>query len=323
MYLMVQPATGPSAPMTWLPSAGVPTVDVCFKPSTKNASHCDPSDVRQYPYYFAPAYYALWRAYHQALHDWLVSLPRSLRQRVQTVQVSLGSTGDITGWHGVPLDPKYADVNNNTLWQDFWVNGSLAMVEVWRDLVPDTKLLFNAVPPLVSTADQEAWPAYRHVIMDVLKPPNFAAKFGVLSHQWFTNYEQDDYTNSLNLTRTPFAAPGSSGAVDFVRSRGEMSDGSNATGSCGEAFWGRGLSLWNMWNMVSWQLTAGLDVLNPNPQIWSREDSGSVPWSPKLWAAFNHYHVYGGHKIAADSPGAWISLRDGLDEVQLRAVAPQ
>ena len=38
-----------------------------------------------------------------------------------------------------------------------------------------------------------------------------------------------------------------------------------------------------------------------------------VPWTPKLFAALNHYHIYGGRKIAAESPGAWLYLRDALD----------
>ena len=84
------------------------------------------------------------------------------------------------------------------------------------------KLLFNAVPPVNSTVDQEAWPAYRHLIMDVLGPPNFDCKYGVQSHQYFTNYELDDY-HGASLTRTPHVSK-STGLVDFVRSRGEMSD---------------------------------------------------------------------------------------------------
>ena len=88
------------------------------------------------------------------------------------------------------------------------------MVEIWRDLAPTTKLLFNAVPPVNTTADQKAWPAYRHVIMDVLQPPNFDVKYGVESHQYFTNYELDDYHGAA-LTRTPFRDP-RTGEVSFV-----------------------------------------------------------------------------------------------------------
>ena len=84
---------------------------------------------------------------------------------------------------GAPLDPKYAI--SKTDWRTFWVNGSTALVEIWKDLSPTTKLLFNAIPPVNDTEDQKAWPEYRHVIMDVLGPPNFDAKYGVVSHQWF------------------------------------------------------------------------------------------------------------------------------------------
>ena len=101
-----------------------------------------------------------------------------------------------------------------TGWQEVWVNGTATMVEIWRDLAPTTKLLFNAVPPVNTTADQKAWPAYRHVIMDVLQPPNFDVKYGVESHQYFTNYELDDYHGAA-LTRTPFHDP-RTGEVSFV-----------------------------------------------------------------------------------------------------------
>jgi hypothetical protein len=102
---MVNPATGPAAPMEWLAKAGVPTVAVCFK--VQNTS-CPKKDVRDYPYYLAENYFSYWRRYHQALHDMVKALPEELAVRVQSMQVALGSTGDITPWHGTPLDAKYA-----------------------------------------------------------------------------------------------------------------------------------------------------------------------------------------------------------------------
>jgi hypothetical protein len=291
--------------MNWLPAAGIPNVSVCFKPSNKTAK-CPESDVRIYPYYLADNYDGLWRRYQQKLHDFVKSLPTELAQRVQTVQVSLGSTGDITPWHGPPLDPKYAITSDQ--WKSFWVNGSLAMVEIWRDLVPQTKLLFNGVPPVNATPTQQPWPEYRHVIFDVLGVPNFDIKLGVLSHQYFTTNELDDWTNQGTLVRTQHI-DSTTGMPSFVRARGEMSDGSDSGGP-GKDFWNS--PTWNLMAMMCWDLTFGLDIVNPNPQVWSRE-YGTKEWSPTLWTAFNHFHIYAGRKVASESPGAWLQLRDALD----------
>ena len=197
----------------------MPSVAVCDQ-HWNNSAQCPQDMITLFPWYLAENYYGLWRRYHQQLHDFFQGLPEELAARIITVQVSQGSTGDLCPWHGNPVDPEY--IISDERWQDVWVNGTATMVEIWRDLAPTTKLLFNAVPPVNTTADQKAWPAYRHVIMDVLQPPNFDVKYGVESHQYFTNYELDDYHGAA-LTRTPFRDP-RTGEVSFVRSRGEMSD---------------------------------------------------------------------------------------------------
>ncbi len=310
--VMVNPQTGSKAPVDWLPTAGVPTALICDHNWKKNVKDC-PADMREaFPFYLAPAYYGLWRNYHQQLHDFVKGLPTPLREAVTTVQVSLGCTGDITPWHGTAIDPKYRmpGGNKGTTWKALWVNGTAAMIDIWTDLLPTTKLLFNAIPPTPAEDPKHAWPEYRHLIMDVLQPPNFAAKFGVESHQYFTNYELDHYRNQGAITRTPYTSK-FTGEVDFVRSRGEMSDGNPKDGP-GRFFWG--YPTWNMMGSACWCLTFGLDVLNPNPQVWSKEEGRGVRgWSPKIWAAFEHYAVYAGRKVPEASPGAWIQLRDALD----------
>jgi hypothetical protein len=181
--VLINPQTGTEAPTSWLPSAGVPSVAVCDHKWNGSVTHCPPGMISQFPWYLAPSYYGLWRRYHQQLHDFIQGLPKELAARVITVQVSQGATGDLCPWHGNPLDSEYVLSANGDRWKELWVNGTATMVEIWRDLAPTTKLLFNAVPPVNTTADQKAWPEYRHVIMDILKPPNFAVKYGVESHQ--------------------------------------------------------------------------------------------------------------------------------------------
>ena len=104
---MINPQTGASAPMNWLPKAGVPTVQICGHKWKKNPKNCPKDLISPFPFYLAPAYYSLWRNYHQHLHDFIKGLPKELAETVVTVQVSLGDTGDITPWHGTAIKPKY------------------------------------------------------------------------------------------------------------------------------------------------------------------------------------------------------------------------
>ena len=199
---------------------------------------------------------------------------------------------------------------NSDTWKSLWVNGTATMVEIWSDLLPTTKILFNAIPPTEAEDPEKAWPEYRHYIMDVLKPANFAAKFGVESHQYFTNYELDAYTVHGAITRIPFIS-NFTGEVDFVRSRGEMSDGSDKNGP-GLYFWPD--PVWNIMGTSCWALTFGLDVIDPNPQVWSKEEGQNMKnWTEAVWPAFEHFSTYAGRKLAVSSPGAWVQLRDALD----------
>eukprot|EP01052_Picozoa_sp_SAG31_P047557 SAG31_NODE_9569_length_1257_cov_1.732297_2_plen_361_part_01 len=168
--VLINPQTGTEAPTSWLPSAGVPSVAVCSHLWNNSVTRCPKDMISQFPFYLAPNYYGLWRRYHQRLHDFFKELPKELGERIITVQVSQGATGDLCPWHGNPVDPEY-DVPggaNGERWKALWVNGTATMVEIWRDLSPTTKLLFNAVPPVNATEDQKPWPEYRHVIMDIL-----------------------------------------------------------------------------------------------------------------------------------------------------------
>jgi hypothetical protein len=256
-----------------------------------------------------------WKRYQQALHDWVKTLPKSSEgfSPVQSIQVALGSTGDVTPWHGTPLESKY--IIQGDTWKEFWINGSAAMIDIHRDLLPDTKLLFNGVPynntPMPDDPDAKYWPAYRHLIFDILKPPNFDVKFGVVSHQYFTSYELDDYNAGGNLTRFPFLSEYTNN-VEFVRSRGESSDSSPLNGP-GVGFWMS--PAWNVLAMACWDITYGLDKWNPNPQLYAKEyaPKGFGNWTERMWGAFQHYHTHAGQKDVTKAPGAWVQLRDALD----------
>jgi len=310
-YVVLNPETGEAAPQDWLQKEDdVPSVEVCFKPDKKGK--CEYT--RNYPYYLAPNYVVRWRLYMKALHDWIAGLKPNAEgiPVVQSVQVSLGSTGDITPWHGDPKNSKYA-IDSDT-WKEFWVNGSSDMVDIFRDLLPYTKLLFNGLPtnstPAPWDPDAKNWPAYHNLVFEDLKPPNFDIKQGVVSHEYMTTNELDDYEMSGNLTR--FAWTGTDGKVEFVRSRGESSDGNPKSGP-GLGFWKN--PTWNILAMICWDMTYGLDVYNANPQLWSEEDApkGYEKFIPTMWNAFMFMHTHAGQKDATKAPGAWLQLRDQLD----------
>lgn len=309
-YVLINPLTGHAAPLSWLAEKGIPTVEVCFH--EKDNSTCPKEQIWTYPYYLADNYVKYWKRYQQALHDWVKSLPKNSEgsNPVQSIQVSMGSTGDITPWHGAPLKDEY--VIPGKVWKEFWVNGSAVLIDIYRDLLPDTKLLFNAVPynntPVPDDPDAKYWPAYRHLLFDVLKPPNFDVKYGVVSHAYFTTNELDDYYVAGNLTRYPFVDE--SGKKVFVRSRGESSDG-NPNGKQGQGYWAN--PTWNALAMACWDITYGLDVWNPNPQMWSTEFGPKGYFTERVWGAFQHFHTHAGAKDVTTAPGAWIQLRDALD----------
>jgi hypothetical protein len=319
-YVLINPQTGHDAPLEWLPSAGVPTVRVCFKLKQNNPGKKCTEELAHatYPYYLAPNYFPLWKKYHRALHDWIAALPKNAEgyRSVQAVQVSAGSTGDITPWHGATLEPKY--VINGSVWKTFWVNSSRAMWEIYADLLPETKLLFNGAPtnstPEPNNPDAIYWPEYRDLIFNEVGVPNFDLKNGVVSHQYMTSNELDDYLAIGNITRKPYRN-NVTGTVEFVRIRGESSNGNGAHGP-GKGFWMN--PTWNLLAMMCWDITYGLDVHDPNPQMWSEEhgvktDGTCRGWSKTLWRAFQHFHTHAGHKDAASAPGGWLQLRDALD----------
>ena len=55
---------------------------------------------------------------------------------------------------------------------------------------------------------------------------------------------------------------------------------------------------WNLLAMMCWDITYGLDVQDPNPQIWSEEigehschSTNCSNWTKTLWRPFQHFHV--------------------------------
>ncbi|MDA8639392.1 hypothetical protein N9L31_00315 [bacterium] len=99
--------------------------------------------------------------------------------------------------------------------------------------------------PEPDNPDAKYWPAYRSLVFDEIGPPNFDLKNGVVSHEYMTSNEYDDYLTAGNNTRFPYFNA-TTGVTEFVRTRGESSDG--GLSGCGEGFWKN--PTWNLLAMV-------------------------------------------------------------------------
>jgi hypothetical protein len=98
--------------------------------------------------------------------------------------------------------------------------------------------------------DAKYWPAYRELIFDEIKPPNFDMKQGVVSHEYMTTNEHDDWITQGNITRFPYVNA-ITGLAEFVRTRGESSDGGIKVGQ--GSVGGPGIGFWMnpTWNLLA------------------------------------------------------------------------
>jgi hypothetical protein len=84
-----------------------------------------------------------------------------------------------------------------------------------------------------------------------------------------------------------------------IRTRGELDNTGN-----GGRNWFNAAPVWNVYWAGLWNLTYGIDIWNQLNGVL--QDDRHAP-------ALAFVSKYAGYKDAADSPGAWVALRDGLD----------
>lgn len=266
LYIQFMVWVGPDSPR-WIYSAGVPEV------------HTTP-DKRKfhdwtYPFYLDANYKTYYHRLIRAVAAHIDTLPKDVRARIICIQTAEGTTGDVGGYKGDPVDPKYnlPDDKWNAFKEETWE----LFDRLYRPKQPPIHLLINAGNEL----EHSAWLNQRL--------PNAWLKAGNPGHGYQLNDEKH-----LLAAFDPLINHPESGHL--VRVRSEMSERDSG--------WFEEAPVWNMYWLNLWGLHFGLDIFQHETGAFENRafDEG-----------FRFYAKYGGRKDAATSPGAWCALRDGLD----------
>merc|ERR1719186_245471 len=99
--------TGQHAPK-WIYDEGVPEVKLNCSESIKS---CEDDS---YPYYPDAKYQELYFRYVTIFREHLETLPLVIQRNILYIQAMYGSTGDITPWHGNPIDPRFQNLTGHS-----------------------------------------------------------------------------------------------------------------------------------------------------------------------------------------------------------------
>ncbi|MFZ5833223.1 MAG: hypothetical protein ACOY3P_24305 [Planctomycetota bacterium] len=240
----------------------------------------EPSPRRRiHPYFLDPDFKPLLSRLIHATAEHVAAYPPEVRGKIVGVQCPTGKSGDPQPYNGKPLDAKYR-IN---LHDDAWVDWTLGMFPVYREAYAqrnlDVFLLFKGPNPQSNDWLMRQMP-------DSWRKPHAIAQ----------GYQ---FNNEIRVMSELY--PRTRRRIDgvLIRTRGEL----DHTADKGRN-WFNAAPVWNVYWAGLWNLTYGIDIWN---QLTSAlEDDRFVP-------AFEFVSRYAGYKTAAESPGAWIALRDGLD----------
>ena len=324
-FVEINALVGQCAPK-WLYSNGVEPLNVNWKPPTScippicvpaGTYHCSDNGGQgcgcdgvhpcnqTFPDYLSPTYQNHQREWVQAIHDHLTALPQNLFDRVISVQVNAGSTGDGCPWHGRLYPAQrlagYDKIENKTVYENF----SLEVHKMWIQIFetnPDEEdraipLLFNGLACkrgkcIPGEFTYELQKTLKTAVAAGRLPRGYMTKAGLVSHSFSMSGEMSTYNSTGMLLRKPLL-PGV-----YVRSRGETTLSASGQFQSNEA--------WTVYALMGWQLAFGMDTWQNNTLIEEQ---------PRLRPALSVFAEYAGWRpeTAADSPGAIAILRDGLD----------
>ena len=232
-----------------------------------------------HPYYLDPHYKPLLTRMIQETARHVAAYPPEIRGRVIGVQCPTGKSGDPQPYQAEPVEERYR-INQHG---KEWVEWTICMIQVYRDAYKDFKppffMLFKGPNP-----DTNDWLVKN--IPDSWRKPHAIAQ----GYQF--NGEIQIMNELYPLTRRP-----KDGVL--IRTRGEL-DNTEGKGKN----WFTAAPVWNVYWAGLWNLTYGTDIWNQLNGVL--EDERHAP-------ALAFVSKYAGYKDAADSPGAWVALRDGLD----------
>ncbi len=238
------------------------------------------TDARQHkfhPYYLDPAYKRLLSRMIHATAEHVAAYPPEVRERIVGVQCPTGKSGDPQPYDGEPLDEKYRIDPRGQAWVD-WTLGMFPVYHAaYAERGLDVFLMFKGPNPPSNDWLMEHLP-------DSWRKPHMIAQ----------GYQ---FNNELRVMDELY--PRTRQRIDgvLIRTRGEL-DNTTQPGRN----WFNAAPVWNVYWAGLWNLTYGIDIWNQlTPAL---EDERFVP-------AFEFVSRYAGYKTPAESPGAWIALRDG------------
>ena len=231
----------------------------------------------EYPYYLDPDFKFYFKRMIGAVAAHIETYPSNIRNRIIGIQCPIGKSGDGDAYHGTPLDPQYKISSSE--WYAYQQEMFAAYIDAYTNTSPSIVPLLNH-----GGLDMHAWLKSHY--------PRTWRKYSFAAHAYQHHRTWDGRQN----TYIPDAIQYHDGWPILVRDEFD----------CQKAGWFNEAPVWNMYWTVLHALHWGVDLMNV--QKGFLEQAG-----PELVDAFYWFEKYAGCHEPAESPGAWIALRDGLD----------
>ena len=266
--------TGQAAP-EWLYDHGVPKVIVNFTGQ----------GLVVFPYYLSPQYEELFKAMISTVYDHVNRLSDTLKSALGSLDVVLGSTGDVTPWHGPAQDPKYEIPRD--VWLEFWKNYTLFYVKQYQPLAVATEMFILVVHGL------EDIPGLVDQLAEIVPFDHL----GNAAHEVCKQYQETGERLALMPNDTMYRLLHTPHGGKYMKSVC-FQDKHLMEGSMNP--------LATAWSTIAWSLTWNLHRMRIRD--WEIE-----PYQLQSWPMLKFFNKYAGIRSPKESPGVWAYLHDGLD----------
>lgn len=289
--------TGSGYVPEWIYSHGVSKVKVDGKKV--------PGDNGHWPCYTDAAYEKYFFGFHAALKDHIAHTFKANLTAFTGIDMTFGSTGDVTPWHGTPNRCKI-DTDS------WWTDSTVRMAKIYNDWLGDPSMDFY----LITRGTEKFSAALRKQIIDAV-PRNHWVE---TDHLYCKTYMLNGEKKALTMEDTTFALTHTEKDGQYVLSQCFQDQALPHTrrrlglteSNIPLSFEGVDLAV-SVWQTIVWMLTWGQDRV-ASMYIDGVETHGvkGSAREDKLWMFFNRY--CGGRATNAKQfAGAWASLRHGLD----------
>jgi len=230
---------------------------------------------RNYPFYLDPEFKAYFKRMIRRTAAHVKRYPPEIRNRIISVQCPIGKSSDGNFYHGKPVDPRYNISRKQA------IAYQKELFTVYCDAYKDTD------PPIVPLLN----PGYVHEWLKANYPRTWR-KYSFAGHFYQHHKVRGRYFKPLIRDATQYQDGWA------MLARDECSNQRRG-------YW-REAPAWNVYWTLTHALHWGLDFVNMMAYRYAKP-------SPQYIAAFERFNAYAGVHHPAESPGAWIALRDGLD----------